>query len=99
MKPFIRFVAKLYPRSWRERYGAEFETLLDDTGTDARIAFNVLIEAIGMQIQSCKRIAPAVLLWWLADCFPTKRSPLFRQPEKHSRLCRLRGSGETLLAQ
>jgi hypothetical protein len=62
MKSFIRFAAKLYPRAWRERYGAEFEALLDDTGTDARIAFNVLVEAIGMRVQSWKRIAPAVLL-------------------------------------
>jgi hypothetical protein len=62
MKPFIRFAAKLYPRAWRERYGVEFEALLDDTGVDASIAFNVLIEAIGMQVQSWKRIAPAVLL-------------------------------------
>jgi hypothetical protein len=62
MKPFIRIAAKLYPRAWRERYGAEFEALLDDTGTDARIAFNVLIQAIAMQAESWKRIVPAVLL-------------------------------------
>jgi hypothetical protein len=62
MKPFIRFAAKLYPRTWRERYGAEFEALLDDTGADVHIVFNVLTEAIGMQVRRWKRIAPAVLL-------------------------------------
>jgi hypothetical protein len=62
MKSFILFAAKLYPRAWRERYGAEFEALLDDTGTDPRIAFNVLTEGLGMQVQSWKGVAPAVLL-------------------------------------
>lgn len=73
MKPFIRFAVKLYPRTWRERYGAELEALLDDTGTDACIVFNVLTEAIGMQVQSWKNIVTAILFgmavlflasWW-----------------------------------
>ena len=34
MRLVIRFAAKLYPRSWRERYGAEFDALLDDIGAD-----------------------------------------------------------------
>lgn len=27
-----RVAARLYPRSWRDRYGPEFEALLEDTG-------------------------------------------------------------------
>ena len=55
MKQLIRFAAKLYPRSWRERYGAEFEALLDDTGADPRIALNVFTEAIGCRFGAGKR--------------------------------------------
>jgi hypothetical protein len=76
MNSFVRFAVKLYPRSWRERYGEEFDALLDDTGTDVRTALNVLMGATGMQIQSWKRFAPAVLAataaltlasWWVGQ--------------------------------
>jgi hypothetical protein len=30
MRTFIRWAARLYPKAWRERYGAEFDALLDD---------------------------------------------------------------------
>ena len=59
MKLLIRCAAKLYPRSWRERYGAEFDALLDDIGSDPRIALDVLTEALGMQVQRCKTIGSA----------------------------------------
>ncbi len=62
MKPLIRLAAKLYPRSWRERYGAEFEALLDDTGADPRIALNVFKEALSMQVQRWKTAGSAGLL-------------------------------------
>jgi hypothetical protein len=68
MKVLIRFAAKLYPRSWRERYGDEFAALLDDTGPDPRIALNVLTEAVGMQIQRWKTIGLAVILGATALC-------------------------------
>jgi len=29
MRRFLRFVARLYPASWRERYGIEFNALLE----------------------------------------------------------------------
>jgi hypothetical protein len=56
MKRLIRFAAKMYPHAWRERYGEEFEALLDDAGTDVRIALDVFCGAIVMQIQR----------WWKA---------------------------------
>src|ERR1700733_2498385 len=68
MKLLIRFAARLYPRSWRERYGAEFDALLDDIGADPRIAWNVLTEAIGMQVQRSKTIGSAGLLGAAALC-------------------------------
>jgi hypothetical protein len=81
MKRLIHFVAKLYPRTWRERYGAEFEALLDDAfldgaGADGRMAFDVLTGAIVMQVRSWKRIGAAALLgvaalfvasWWVGQ--------------------------------
>lgn len=68
MKLLIRCAAKLYPRSWRERYGAEFDALLDDIGSDPRIALDVLTEALGMQVQRCKTIGSAGLLGAAALC-------------------------------
>jgi hypothetical protein len=68
MKLLIRFAAKLYPRSWRERYGAEFDALLDDLGADPRIALNILTEAIGMQVQRWKTIGSAGVLGATALC-------------------------------
>lgn len=68
MKLLIRFAARLYPRSWRERYGAEFDALLDDIGADSRIAWNVLTEAIGMQAQRWKTIGSVGLLGAAALC-------------------------------
>lgn len=52
MRALIRFFAKLYPPRWRRRYGAEFDTLLDDTSADAKTALNVFIGAISMQIRT-----------------------------------------------
>jgi hypothetical protein len=78
VKPLLRFAAKLYPRAWRERYGAEFEVLLDDTGADPRIALNVFTEAIGMQVQRWKTIGWAGLLGAAALCltsWPVGQNP------------------------
>ena len=62
MKPIIRFAARLYPQRWRERYGEEFEALLDDTGADVRTTFNVFQGALLMQVQQRKKIGVALLL-------------------------------------
>src|SRR5580658_6311591 len=73
MQRLSRIFAKLYPRRWRERYGAEFHALLDDSGADGRTAFNVLTGAMVMQVQTWKTWGPVVLLgavalsvasWW-----------------------------------
>ena len=76
MRLVIRFAAKLYPRSWRERYGAEFDALLDDIGADPRIVLDVLTEAVGMQVRRYSAIGSAGLLgatalgltsWWVGQ--------------------------------
>lgn len=76
MKRLVRLIAKLYPKPWRDRYGEEFEALLDDTGTDTRIASNVLREAVSMQLQRLQKacvggmVAAMCLFfasWWAAQ--------------------------------
>lgn len=62
MRPLIQFVSRLYPKSWRDRYGEEFDALLEDTGTDARTAANVLVGALLMQIRIQKWILLAAAL-------------------------------------
>lgn len=57
MKRLIRWATGMYPRAWRQRYGEEFQALLDDTDADARVAFNVLMGAVRMQIQWRKTLA------------------------------------------
>ncbi len=47
MKTLVRLLAKLYPAAWRTKYGAEFDQLLEDSGS--RRAWNVLAGALKMQ--------------------------------------------------
>ena len=35
-----RFILRLYPSEWRQRYGAEMESLLEDTHGDSLTALN-----------------------------------------------------------
>jgi hypothetical protein len=61
MRTLIRLAAKLYPHSWRERYGAEFEALLNDTHADSGMALNVLKGAALMQFHRWWKAGTAVL--------------------------------------
>jgi hypothetical protein len=45
-----RFLARLYPSSWRKRYGAEFDALLEDATLKPRDAFDILWGAFRMQL-------------------------------------------------
>ena len=76
MKRLIRLAAKLYPKPWRERYGAEFDALLDDAGAGGRIAVDVLRGAVSMQAQHWEKTAVGAALamaivatasWWAAQ--------------------------------
>ena len=40
-----RLLTRLYPRAWRERYGAEFEAFLQDGPGDLRTSANVIWSA------------------------------------------------------
>ncbi len=50
MKRVTRFLARLYPSTWRKRYGAEFDELLEDTKPTGRDAVDVLKGAVKMQV-------------------------------------------------
>ena len=39
-------LTRLYPRAWRERYGAEFEAMLEDGDSSLRTSINVIWSAL-----------------------------------------------------
>jgi predicted permease len=49
MTRWMRLLVALYPRSWRERYAAELEALIEDTGPGWRAALDVARGAASMQ--------------------------------------------------
>jgi hypothetical protein len=49
MKRAIRAAAWIYPKRWRERYGDEFEALIEDAHGDWRALVDVLKGAVKMQ--------------------------------------------------
>jgi hypothetical protein len=50
MRRWIGLAADLYPGNWRERYGEEFDALLDDLNPDWREFTDVLRGALRMQM-------------------------------------------------
>ena len=52
MKRIMRFLARLYPSGWRERYGAEFGALLEDATPSAHNAYDILWGAFKMQLDA-----------------------------------------------
>src|SRR5205085_2194104 len=51
MRRWIGLAAKLYPRQWRARYGAEFDALMEDVEPDWTELTNVLGGAVKMQLK------------------------------------------------
>jgi hypothetical protein len=52
MKGIVRTFAKLYPPSWRDRYGEEFDALLGAADLNWRDAIDVLRGASTMQLKN-----------------------------------------------
>lgn len=52
MRRAIRVAMRLYPRAWRERYGREFEALLEDVGPGWRELWDVVTGALKMQMMT-----------------------------------------------
>lgn len=45
-RKLARMLARMYPRAWRERYGAEFAALLEDRPGGPGTALNVMVSAL-----------------------------------------------------
>jgi capsular polysaccharide biosynthesis protein len=52
MNTLLKLLARLYPSAWQQRYGAEFEALLEDRPPRLRDAFDILLGALKMQIKT-----------------------------------------------
>lgn len=52
MKRLTRFFARLYPASWRDRYGDEFEAVVDQANPSTRDAADVLKGAVTMRLMT-----------------------------------------------
>ena len=50
MRGLIRFLSRLYPTAWRERYGAEFAALLEDVEPDWRTLLDIVKGALEMRM-------------------------------------------------
>jgi hypothetical protein len=55
-----RVLVRLYPRAWRDRYGAEFTALLEDSGGGWRFTLDVLWRGIAMRMRSSNLRLPAM---------------------------------------
>jgi hypothetical protein len=64
MKSILRAAARLYPRAWRDRYGDEFDALIDDLHPRWRDVANVLVGAFFMYIStpSLLTLAPSLVV-------------------------------------
>ena len=51
MKTLVRWAGRLYPGSWRARYAVEFEALLEDVAPRGRDLWDILREALIMQMK------------------------------------------------
>lgn len=62
MRTLIRWAARLYPATWRNRYAAEFDALLDDISPCLRDVFNVIGDALRTRattpVNACLGLAP-----------------------------------------
>ena len=50
MRRLLRAAARLYPRAWRDRYGEEFDALIDDVTPRWRDVVSIVTGALIMQI-------------------------------------------------
>lgn len=61
MKRLARWLARLYPRQWRARYGAEFDALLEDMNLTWRDVFGVALAALGENYMSEPITSPRIV--------------------------------------
>jgi hypothetical protein len=86
MRRWIALSAKLYPRAWRQRYGLEFDALMEDVKPDRREFADVLRGAVKMQTKSetaYLKLAAAWRCWerlWQQGCPSACPIVTFRRP-------------------
>jgi len=84
MRTLMRWAARLYPATWRNRYGAEFEALLDDISPSLGDVFDVIGDVLRVRAtasDACLVLAPVsscvqhwvmslrcIRLLWLPRC-------------------------------
>ncbi len=56
-----RLLIRLYPRSWRDRYGEEFEDLLEQEGLRPGVVLNVVLHALTARLDVRRYGVRAVL--------------------------------------
>lgn len=65
MRRLIVVLARLYPRWWRDRYGTEFDALIEDDRANVAAAFNVLTGAVFMHLRTVAQQRPLSGNWYL----------------------------------
>ena len=50
MKSLLKLLTRLYPSAWRNRYGGEFEAMLEDTPPRTRDTLDIFLGAVKMQM-------------------------------------------------
>jgi hypothetical protein len=69
-----RWLVRLYPRDWRERYGEEFDALLQDDSGGFRAVVNVLRSALS------ERVVPAATFGVVMHQYPNSVLSLSKKP-------------------
>lgn len=57
MRRLLAWATRLYPRSWRTRYGAELEALIDDLDPGWRDVASIVKGSVTMHLESAKRMS------------------------------------------
>jgi hypothetical protein len=89
MKPWIDVAMQIYPASWRNRYGIEFRTLLDDVNPGWREFLDVVIGALKMRMTNAPsylKFAAAFALFGLAASMTAS----FFSPKQYSAAATIR---------
>jgi len=58
----VRWLIRLYPRAWRERYGAELEALMEDSPRGWRDLLDVAATGLGLRLRACAPLLVGALL-------------------------------------
>ena len=85
----IRLASRLYPASWRRRYGVEFDALLEDAGLDWRDVRDVLLGALKMQMTTWN-FGKITAAFGLAGAILCGALSFIALPDKYTSYCTLR---------